>query len=119
MDALSHEQKDIAARLFDHLVTPSGTKIAHELSDLADFGRVPVDELRPVLAILADRRILRSLDEGGDVRYEIFHDVLAEPVVAWRASHEAERELERQQEASDRRHRNCSRSSSWAPSCSR
>ena len=105
MDALSHEQKDIAARLFDHLVTPSGTKIAHELSDLADFGRVPLDELRPVLAILADRRILRSLDEGGAVRYEIFHDVLAEPVVAWRASHEAERELERQQEASDRRHR--------------
>ena len=31
MDALSHDQKDIAARLFDHLVTPSGTKIAHEL----------------------------------------------------------------------------------------
>ena len=105
MDALSHDQKDVAARLFDHLVTPSGTKIAHELSDLADFGRVPLDEVRPVLAILADRRILRSLDEGGAVRYEIFHDVLAEPVVAWRASHEAERELERQQEASDRRHR--------------
>ena len=105
MGALTREQKDVAALLFNHLVTPSGTKIAHELSDLADFGRVPMDELEPVLAILADRRILRSLDEGGDVRYEIFHDVLAQPVLAWRASHEADRELARQQEASDRRHR--------------
>ena len=58
-----------------------------------------------MLAILAGRRILRSLEEGGDVRYEIFHDVLAQPVLAWRAEHEAERELGRQQEASDRRHR--------------
>ena len=105
MDALSPEQKDIAARLFNHLVTPSGTKIAHELSDLADFGGVPVDELESVLAILAERRILRSLEEGGDVRYEIFHDVLAQPVLAWRADHEAERELARQKQASDRRHR--------------
>jgi WD40 repeat protein len=105
MDALSPQQKDVAARLFNHLVTPSGTKIAHELSDLADFGGVPISELQPVLAILAERRILRSLEEGKDVRYEIFHDVLAEPVLAWRASHEAERELARQKEASDRRHR--------------
>jgi WD40 repeat protein len=105
MDALSPDQKDVAARLFNHLVTPSGTKIAHELSDLADFGRVRTDELQPALATLAERRILRSLDEGGDVRYEIFHDVLAQPVLAWRAEHEAERELARQNEASDRRHR--------------
>ena len=48
-----------------------------------------------MLATLAERRILRSLEEGGDVRYEIFHDVLAQPVLAWRAEHEAERELER------------------------
>ncbi len=105
MDALAPQQKDVAARLFNHLVTPSGTKIAHELSDLADFGGVPTAELEPVLAILADRRILRSLEEGGDIRYEIFHDVLAQPVLAWRAEHEADRELALQKEASDRRHR--------------
>src|SRR5262249_6762725 len=34
MAELSAEQRDVAARLFNHLVTPSGTKIAHELSDL-------------------------------------------------------------------------------------
>ena len=30
IDALTPEQREIAARLFDHLVTPSGMKIAHE-----------------------------------------------------------------------------------------
>ena len=105
MDALAPQQKDVAARLFNHLVTPSGTKIAHELSDLADFGGVPKGELESVLAILADRRILRSLEEGGDVRYEIFHDVLAHPVLAWRARHRTEREIERQLAESHRRRR--------------
>lgn len=103
MDELSPEQKDVAARLFNHLVTPSGTKIAHEVSDLADFGQVPLEELRPVLATLAERRILRSLEEGGDLRYEIFHDVLAQPVLAWRTRHRTEREIERQLTEAQRR----------------
>ena len=95
MAELTREQKDVAARLFNHLVTPSGTKIAHEISDLSDFGNVSLDELRPVLGTLAERRILRTVEEGGTVRYEIFHDVLAQPVLAWRARHRTEREVER------------------------
>ena len=102
---LTTEQKDVAARLFNHLVTPSGTKIAHEVSDLADFGQVGVDEVTPVLAELSERRILRSLDEGGAQRFEIFHDVLAQPVLAWRARHRTEREIERQLAESHRRRR--------------
>jgi len=102
---LSVEQKDIAARLFNHLVTPSGTKIAHDVSDLADFAGVPVSLVSPVLDRLSELRILRSIEEGGRIRYEIFHDVLAEPVLAWRAEHEADRELEAQKRESDRRHR--------------
>jgi WD40 repeat protein len=105
MAELTPEQKDVAARLFNHLVTPSGTKIAHEVSDLADFGQVPEEELRPVLAVLADRRILRSLEEGGEVRYEIFHDVLAQPMLAWRARHRTEREIERKLAESHHRRR--------------
>ena len=105
LSALSSGQKDVAARLFNHLVTPSGTKIAHEASDLADFGQVSISELEPVLATLAERRILRSLEEGGGVRYEIFHDVLAQPVLAWRARHRTEREVERQLSESHRRRR--------------
>jgi WD40 repeat protein len=105
MAELTPEQKDIAGRIFNHLVTPSGTKIAHEVSDLADFGHVSEAELAPVLSTLSERRILRSVDEGGATRFEIFHDVLAQPVLAWRTAHEGDRELEAQQEASDRRHR--------------
>jgi WD40 repeat protein len=105
MDELSDGEKDVSARLFNHLVTPSGTKIAHDVADLADFGDVPVAEVEPVLSRLADRRILRSVEEGGHLRYEIFHDVLAQPVLAWRAEHEAARELEAQKGESDRRHR--------------
>ena len=105
MADLTPEQKDVAARIFNHLVTPSGTKIAHEVADLANFGQVSESELVPVLTALSERRILRSVDEGGAVRYEIFHDVLGEPVLAWRGEHEADRELAQQKEASDRRHR--------------
>jgi WD40 repeat protein len=103
LEVLTSEQKDIAARLFNHFVTPSGTKIAHEVADLADFGRVPPEELQPVLTTLAERRILRSLEEGGAVRYEIFHDVLAQPVLAWRTRHRMEREVEAQLAEAHRR----------------
>jgi WD40 repeat protein len=105
MAMLTAEQKDVAARIFNHLVTPSGTKIAHEVPDLADFGQVSEAELAPLLSTLSGRRILRSVDEGDVTRFEIFHDVLAQPVLAWRAEHEAERELDIQKAASDRRHR--------------
>lgn len=94
MNELTSSQKDVAARLFNHLVTPSGTKIAHDVSDLADFGQVSVFEVEPVLQTLAERRILRAVDEGGATRYEIFHDVLAHPVLSWRGRHRTEREIE-------------------------
>jgi WD40 repeat protein len=105
MDELSAAQKDVAARIFNHLVTPSGTKIAHEVSDLVDFGQVTQAELLPVLTTLANRRILRSVDEGGANRYELFHDVLGQPVLGWRAAYEADRELEAQKREADRRNR--------------
>ena len=78
VEALTPEQRDIAASLFDHLVTPSGTKIAHETSDLAQFAHSTEEDVRGVLGVLADHRILRR-DEAG--RWEIFHDVLAGAVL--------------------------------------
>ena len=61
MAALTSSEQDAAARIFNHLVTPSGTKIAHERSDLANFGQVAAADLTPVLATLAGRRILPVL----------------------------------------------------------
>jgi Novel STAND NTPase 1/WD domain, G-beta repeat len=105
MAELSVDEQDVAARLFNHLVTPSGTKIAHEATDLADFGHVTTADLQPVLATLTAGRILRSIEEGGRVRYEIFHDVLAQPVLAWRARHRTEREVEQKLADAHRRRR--------------
>ena len=102
MGELTDAHKDVAARIFNHLVTPSGTKIAHELSDLVDFGGVSVDELRPVSSRSASAgSCVRSRREAASAA-RIFHDVLAEPVLAWRTTHEADRELRLQKTESDR-----------------
>jgi WD40 repeat protein len=95
--SLDPRQQELAAEIFDHLVTPSGTKIAHGVSDLAGYASVSPDELDDVLARLSHERIVRRVDDAAaDGRFEIFHDVLAGGVVAWRSGFEAERELKRE-----------------------
>jgi WD40 repeat protein len=84
LSALDPGQQGAAARMFEHLVTPSGTKIAHRASDLAAFAHVDVAEGHDVLETLGRERILRPLDDdGAGGRYEIFHDVLAQAVLEW------------------------------------
>jgi WD40 repeat protein len=106
MAELSPEQKDAAAAIYNHLVTPSGTKIAHRARDLAGYASVDEDETERVLQRLVEERIVRAGEDGAaGPRYEIFHDVLAEAVLAWRARHEADRRLEEERRAAARRHR--------------
>ena len=90
MAALTPEQQAIASELLRQLVTPSGAKIAHADADLAGYADVPVGDVVGVLDALAARRILRPGDEG---RYEIYHDVLAAPILAWRARYVQSRAL--------------------------
>src|SRR5204863_10019180 len=59
LDALSPAEQDVAASMFGHLVTPSGTKIAHRSGDLAQYAAVREPELEPVLRALSGHRILR------------------------------------------------------------
>src|SRR5262249_27296200 len=84
MAQLSRADSNIAARIFHFLVTPSGTKIAHQASDLALYAEVPVAEVSSLLNRLAGQqvRILRGTSNG---RYEIYHDVLAVAILDWRA----------------------------------
>ena len=92
---LEPAEQDVAATMFGHLVTPSGSKIAHRPSDLAQYAAVPEAEVQPVLDALGRERIVRAVDgAGGAERYEIFHDVLADGVLAWRARRELERDRE-------------------------
>ncbi|MEP6910364.1 MAG: hypothetical protein ABI896_08040 [Actinomycetota bacterium] len=103
VEGLSSEEKDIAADVFRFLVTPSGTKIAHGASDLAEYAAVDEQRVLPVLSMLGRERIVRTVNGAGTdaARYEIFHDVLGQPVLAWRR----EQELERERRAAERRHR--------------
>ena len=103
VDALSASEKDVAADVFRYLVTPSGTKIAHGVGDLAEYTAVDEGQLLAVLLMLGRERIVRPADGAGSdgARYEIFHDVLAEAVLAWRR----ERELDRERRVAARRHR--------------
>jgi len=89
MSAFSEEEREIAAKIFFYLVTPTGTKIAHTVSDLARFAGIDETRVGEVVSKLGghDHRILRaaqSLDpSSGVTRYEIFHDALAEAILDW------------------------------------
>jgi len=102
LGSLQPAEQDVAATMFDHLVTPSGSKIAHRPRDLARYADVGEAEVRPVLDALGRERIVRAVDgAGGGERYEIFHDVLADGVLAWRGR----RVIERDREEAHRRQR--------------
>jgi WD40 repeat protein len=106
MAALSPGEKDAAAAMYNHLVTPSGTKIAHRAGDLARYAAVDEQDAQRVLERLARERIVRAGEDGSaGPHYEIFHDVLADAVLAWRTRHEAERRLEEERRAAEIRQR--------------
>jgi WD40 repeat protein len=106
MATLSADEKDAAAAMYNHLVTPSGTKIAHRAGDLARYATVDESAAQRVLERLASERIVRAGENGSTgMQYEIFHDVLADAVLAWRTRHEADRRLQRERSEAARRHR--------------
>jgi WD40 repeat protein len=99
LGTLAPKEQAIAADAFFFLVTRSRTKIAHSASDLAEWTKRPEPEVSAVLDKLCrgdSGRILRvvsSLAEGAEAtRYELFHDLLAEPILEWRLGFEHERE---------------------------
>jgi hypothetical protein len=95
---LTPAEQDAASDCFRFLVSSSKTKIAHPAADLAEWTRRPETQVAAVLDKLcsgASGRILRAVapaaDEAQSVSYELFHDVLAEPILAWRRGHELAR----------------------------
>jgi hypothetical protein len=88
MSALPAEEQRVASRVFQYLVTLSGTKFAHILPDLSQYAKISEDVLAPVLAKLEKLRILRQVppasQQSNVLCYEIFHDVLASAILDWR-----------------------------------
>jgi WD40 repeat protein len=106
MAGLSPGQQDAAAAMYDHLVTPSGTKIALRASDLARYAALDESAAREVLDRLARERILRGARaNGAATRYEIYHDVLGDAILSWRDRHEASRALREEVRRRKRAHR--------------
>jgi WD40 repeat protein len=98
LGALSPGEQAVAADVFRYLVTRSKTKIAHQVTDLADWTGRPEPEVTTVLDKLCRAeggRILRRIPPPpagtGATRYELFHDVLAEPILDWRREYDQER----------------------------
>ena len=107
MAALSPREKGAAAAMYNFLVTPSGTKIAHGVRDLAGYAALEEGEAVEVLRRLSAERIVRASSENGPstTKYEIFHDVLADAVLGWRARFESERHLDEERADHERRQR--------------
>ncbi len=105
VDGLASDQVPVAAAVFHHLVTASGSKIAYTADDLADVSDQPKAAVRALLEALSagPRRILRPVPPvagaQGPPRYEIFHDVMGGAVLEWRRQYVAE---ERRRKESER-----------------
>ena len=90
LDALTEEERKAAAAIFQFLVTPSGTKIALSLDDLAHYAKRQPEQIQPLLVRLSsgENRILVPVapppDQPSLECYQIFHDVLAGAVLEWR-----------------------------------
>ncbi|MEN3281867.1 MAG: hypothetical protein V7607_3007 [Solirubrobacteraceae bacterium] len=87
---LPSDQRVAAAAAFRFLVTSSGRKIALSSEELRDFCDAEAAALEPALEHLERERILRpvpSEERDGVARREIYHDVLAPPILDWRRRH--------------------------------
>jgi hypothetical protein len=119
MNLLTDAQRAVAAQVFRYLVTPSGSKIAHSVQDLAYFsGASDLRSLNELLEELSsgEHRVLRPVPppvgHPGPTRYEIFHDVIAPAILDWRRRYvegeeraAAERELVVAKEGAEERAR--------------
>ncbi|HEX7332616.1 MAG TPA: hypothetical protein VF290_14020 [Pyrinomonadaceae bacterium] len=109
MAGLPETDQRVAAGAFAYLVTPSGSKIAHTVSDLAAYTDMEGAALEQVLDKLTEQRIIRSVppppNMPDDLRYEIFHDMLGPSVLDWRERYWRAEEAERERRQADEERR--------------
>jgi CHASE2 domain-containing sensor protein len=97
MSSLPARDQRLAAEMLRYLVTPSGAKVRHVPSDLADYVDRPEPEARRLLERLSSGalRILRQAPpppgSSAPAAYEVFHDVLTRALLDWRSRFERHR----------------------------
>jgi len=90
MSHLTKDEQKLCAKIFDRLVTGIGSKVAYPTEGLAADEVVGADttkeDVQAVLDKLTTRqaRILKPVTIDGMPGFEIFHDVLALPVLEWK-----------------------------------
>ena len=97
MNEIPAVDRALCASAFDRLVTPSGGKILYRTGDLATLAKVAPEVMDRVLETLGSgrNRLLRPVElpgarahgsavDYGRRGYEIVHDVLAGPILAWK-----------------------------------
>jgi hypothetical protein len=113
MSKLKADEQEIAARIFRHLVTPSGRRSVLSAYDLAALSKLTLSEILEVLEKLSgtDARILNPIeplsDRSDSPFYEIRHDILGPAILKWltRYIQAQEHEEARKQNALAARHR--------------
>lgn len=109
MAKLEPREQALCAGFFDRLVTPSGTKVACRLDDLGKWAGDLADQVLPVVKVLSENRILRTIappadQPGTPPSYEIFHDVLAPAVLDWRRRFVEQQTLEELRNEEQKKH---------------
>jgi hypothetical protein len=106
LQALTEDDRELAADILSHLVTPSGTKIALTVPDLTAYTGRSDSEVSTLLERLAssDTRILRPVPPpsgmAGMTTFEISHDLLGPTILDW---HSRNRAAQPRQEAEQQR----------------
>lgn len=108
LNALDEASQHYIARAFGFLITRQGAKMAYELNSLAEHMSAARGDVQRALDALAkpEVRILRRAPApGGEVWYELYHDMYAPTLSAWKEDYERRREaeLERLRRNSERR----------------
>jgi WD40 repeat protein len=111
MQALDAADREVCARIFDRLVTPTGMKVACAPEDLMQYAGDLAERVPRVLRTLSDGKtlVLRTIElpvARGRQRYEIFHNVLAPAILDWRTRHvRAQRQADAERKAEEQRQR--------------
>jgi CHASE2 domain-containing sensor protein len=97
MGSLPARDQRLAAQVMRYLVTPSGAKVRHVPSDLAEYVERPEPQVLGLLERLSSGalRILRPTPpppgSSAPAAYEVFHDTLTGALLDWRSRFERRR----------------------------
>ena len=93
---LPDHEAALARDILKAMVTSEGTKEVLSSAEIVARSRVPAAEVQRILLLLRDScRLLRSLSEGEDQRFELAHEYLTSNICKWMSQEEKyRREME-------------------------